>query len=342
MENTIIKEFRKETTEILPSGNKRTRVFVQFKCFNCGKVVEYEKSNFKVGKPCKECQNRLRGKTSFLKRAKKKFGDKFDLTKAEEEYFDATTPVTIKCNKHNYEYKISPTHFVAKPYPNQPAKGGCPKCTQEVQLTKNKRSIDYYLSIIEEYYPSIKVIEYGNAEHNQESILLFCPVHGEFTKTLAKVKHSTHADSYLCDKCTSEKHAWRTRMARTDIPGKVYFVKFKDVNLYKCGVTYRTTKDRLRGHIYNIDILWEIDFDTLANAYFFELQFFRTYNSLRTQHPDNTIGGYTEFFSRFINKPSQPFIEEILCRKESNSGELPPSNDEDNPERSPEMGTCND
>jgi hypothetical protein len=72
------------------------------------------------------------------------------------------------------------------------------------------------------------------------------------------------------------------------------------------------------------------------------MQFFRKYNAYRTNHPDTSLGGYTEFFSVPFNKPSQPFIEEILCRKESNSGELPPTTVEDNPERSPAMGTCND
>ena len=34
------------------------------------------------------------------------------------------------------------------------------------------------------------------------------------------------------------------------------------------------------------------------------------------------VGGYTEFFISKINKPDEAFIEEILCLKESNSGEL--------------------
>ena len=40
------------------------------------------------------------------------------------------------------------------------------------------------------------------------------------------------------------------------------------------------------------------------------------------------------FVYEYINTPSKRFIEEILCRKESNSGEPLPSNVEGNPERS--------
>lgn len=306
MENIIIKEFRKVTGQEKGKDGvlrNRTRPFTLFTCGYCKSTVEVNSTSYQQNVPCRDCQKRLRGKKNFLQRAKAKFKDKFDLTKAEQEYFDATTPVTIKCNLHNVEYKISPTRFVSKPYPNQPAKGGCPICAQEVQLSKNKKSIGYYIGLIKEYYPSIEVVAHGSAENNLETITLNCPIHGEFTKTLAKVKHSTSVDSCLCDKCTSERHAWRTRMARTDIPGKVYFVKFKDVNLYKCGVTYKTTKERLRGHVSNIEILWELDFNTLSDAYMFELQFFRQHNDLRTQHPDSTLGGYTEFFIKEIAKP---------------------------------------
>ena len=40
------------------------------------------------------------------------------------------------------------------------------------------------------------------------------------------------------------------------------------------------------------------------------------------------------FLSINVEKPDKRFIEEILCRKESNSGEPLPSNVEGNPERS--------
>lgn len=343
MENILIKEFEKT----VPAKNSKNgtisinNTYIQFKCFHCNDIVEMRKVSYVHTKPCKQCQKRLRGKQTFFKKAAEKFGDAFDLTKAEAEYFDATTHVTVRCKKHDHEYSVSPVRFTAKPYPNQPAKGGCPKCAHEVQLTKNKQSIDYYLAIIENSYPDLSIIAHGNACSNLEPIYLKCPIHGEFKKSLAKVLQSTKKGSKLCDKCTSEAHAWRTRMARTDIPGKVYFVHFKDVDLYKCGVTHKTTKERLRGHLSNINILWELDFPTLSQAYTFEYLFFRYYYSLKCNHPDTTLGGYTEFFYSYIEKPLQPFIEEILCRKESNSGKLPPPS-EDNPERSLYGGTCND
>lgn len=333
MENIKIKEFRKFMR--LEKGKdgifrERSRPYTTFQCFGCNKVIDMASSCYKPNKPCNDCLKRLRGKQNFFNKAKEKFGDLFDLSKAELEYYDAITPVTVKCNKHGNEYKVSPTRFVAKPYPNQPGKGGCPECAREINVAKNKKSIDYYLAIIENTYPDIEVISHGTAESNLEVINLNCPIHGAFQKTLAKVLQSTGVSSKLCDCCTNEQHAWRTRMARIDIPGLVYFVKFNDVSLYKCGVTYRTTEKQLQGHLKNIEILWELPFNTLADAYFFEFMFFREYRHIRCKHPDATLGGYTEFFSEFIQKPLLPFVEEILRRKESNSEELLSDTTEDN------------
>ena len=336
--NKIIKEYRKQTgTETGPDGvvRPRTRSFTDFTCSYCGTHCTVQTSHFSKDKPCTQCQKRLRGKNNFLRRAKDKFGSQFDLTQAEAEYYDSTTPVTIHCNIHNVDFKVSPTNFVKTPRPNQPAKGGCPECRSETAHSKNKKSIDHYLAILSDKFPNIEVVSHGTAETNLEAIELSCNEHGSFTKTLASIISSDPTVTNLCPKCSYEQHAWRTRMARTDIPGIVYFVKFKAESIYKCGVTYKTVNARLRGHTHNIEKMWTLDFTTLSDAYFFEYQFFREFKSLKCKHPDTSLGGYTEFFTQFISKPDKRFVEEILRRKESNSGDVPPVLTEDNPERSP-------
>jgi len=339
--NTFIREFR--ANKASTKEPTRTRPYIEFICFHCKQIVSESKHSYKDHKPCRECQKRLRGKDNFLKAAKNKFSDAFDLSLVEQEYFDYYTPVTIICNKHNHAYKIRPVHFVAASYGNQPHNGGCPMCSQEINKTKNKKPIDHYLAILSDKFPQIEVISHGNADSNTEHIQLNCPVHKEFTKTLASIVKSDPSITNLCPTCSSEKHAWNMRMVRKDIPGYVYFVHFKDVNLYKCGVTYRSINDRFRRHLHNISKVWLLEFDTLSDAYFFEYQFFREYKNYKCTHPNNTLGGYTEFFNHCILKPSERFIEEILCRKESNSGEILSQFCEDNPERSLNISeTCND
>lgn len=340
MKNTFIKEFRESKASLIEPT--RTRPYVEFICFHCNTTTTMTKASYHEDKPCKECQKRLRGKQNFFKKAADKFGDAFDLTAAEISYYDYDTPVPVTCKHHNHTYLIKPVHFVANSYDNAPHKGGCPKCAEETNKTKNKKPIDQYLQIIEERFPSVSVVSFGTATNNLEKIQLSCPTHGSFEKTLAAVQKANPFIANLCPQCSAEKHAWRSRMARTDIPGTVYFVHFKDVNLYKCGVTYKSVNERLRGHLANIDTIWTLDFSTLSDAYFFEYQFFREYSQYKCTHPDTSFGGYTEFLSQPISKPSERFIEEILCRKESNSEKLPPQLCEDNSERSPSPGTCND
>lgn len=339
MKNYDIIEFRKpKPSKIEPT---RTRPYIRFTCFHCKSTVEEAKSSFKEDKPCRKCVTRLRGKTNMIIKAKEKFGNQFTLHL--DTYFSYTTPMTVTCNKHNHTYSIKPVHFVANSYDNQPHKGGCHKCANEINTTKNKKSINYYLQILNMKFPDLSVIHSGTAENNLEKIKLSCHIHGEFEKTLADLVKTDPTISNLCPTCSREALAWNIRQARTDIPGTVYFVHFEDVNLFKCGVTYKSVYERFR-HLKNTSItpIWTLNFDTLSNAYFFEYQFFREYAKYRTSHPDTMMGGYTEFLSIGIPKPSKRFVEEILRRKESNSGKLPPPAGEDNPERSPIKGTCND
>lgn len=344
MKNTIIKEFR------VNKGSKteltRTRPYIEFTCFHCNTVQIESKASYKEDKPCKECVKRLRGKTNFFIKAIEKFGDKFDLSKAEEAYFDYTTPIPVICNIHNHEYMIKPVHFIAHSYDDAPHKGGCPMCHQEVNKSKNLKTSDYYLRLIEDKFADVNIETFPM--HTLSSDTEFtarCVHHGVFTKKIRDILKTDSSVSNMCPHCSREKLAWSTRQARTDIPGLVYFVYFNDVNLYKCGVTYKTTQERLKSFGPNMEIKWEIPFDTLSEAYAFEQQFFRKYYSYRCNHPDTTIGGYTEFLSIDIPKPTNEcFMAAMSCRKKSNSEELLPSNVEDNSERSLDipLGTCND
>lgn len=341
MKNTFIKEFR--VSKDSKTETTRTRPYIEFICFHCNTTQTVSKPFYKEDQPCKECIKRLRGKTNFLAKAKDKFGDQFDLTKAETTYFDYTTPVPITCKKHNHEYLVRPVHFISNSYNNQPHKGGCPKCASDTNKIKNLKTSDYYLQLLEDRFPNVSVVNFpsGIVTSNMEFTAL-CDYHGEYVKRFSDILKVNPEVSNFCPSCSKEQLAWNTRYTRTDIPGLVYFVYFKDVNLYKCGVTYKTTKDRLRGHINNIEIKWELPFNTLSDAYFFENQFFREHFSYKCTHPNHELGGYTEFLSIDIPKPSERFIAEMLCRKESNSEKLLPGNAEDNSERSLETGTCND
>lgn len=318
MKNTVTKTFRKSMnckTEV-----NRTREFTIFICGECNKEVTINSSNYNEYKPCVTCLKRQRGKENFIRKAIAKFGNAFDISKAILEYNGPVSPVTIRCIKHDYEYSITPTRFTAKAYKNQPAKGGCPKCAYEVQLHKNNKSIDHYLGLLKSKFPSIAVVAHGSAVTNLERIELNCPIHGNFVKTLAAIVKTSPSTSNLCPHCSREKLSWHTRQARTDIPGIVYFVYFKSIDKFKLGVTYKTVKERLRGYLNDIEIVWTYELPELADAYHIECTLFRKFKEFKTTHPDKHFGGYTEFVNSYIPKPSKRFIEETLCRKKPKQG----------------------
>lgn len=343
MYNTFIEELRIPNPSNLEPN--RTRLYIKAKCYYCNSEYEIRKSSYSTEKYCPSCEKRAKGKQKFLEKAKQKFGDRFDLTITAQEYFDYFTPVTVKCVKHGYEYKIKPVHFVANSYSNAPHKGGCSKCAVESSKAYLNKPITHYLQHLNDKFPAIKVNKLPeNTISNLNIIELICSEHGIFTKTLADIIRTSPNNSSLCHYCSREKLAWNIRQTRTDVPGTVYFVKFTDVNLYKCGVTYKTLNERFRGVLSKIEVLWTINLPTLEQAYALEIALFRYYKEFRTTYPDNSFGGYTEFLTINVNKPDERFIEEILCRKESNSGKLLPSNVEDNPERSLDIPqeTCRD
>ena len=129
--------------------------------------------------------------------------------------------------------------------------------------------------------------------------------------------------------------SWNTRWHRTDVKGTVYFIYLEELGLYKLGVTHRNIKRRLIEIKHKPKIIWTINLPTLADAFLLEMHIFRKYQQYKVKDKNITkFGGYTELLNYCIEKPTKGFIEEILCLKESNSGELLASKVEDNPERS--------
>jgi len=317
--NLVIKEYRVEKKSDKGKG-VRTRPFVDFTCGQCKNTVTLPLSNYKEEKPCIKCLRHNTAQAKFFAKAKEKFGNSYDLSKAV--YISPTTKLEVVCTKHDKSHWVTPVRFVTAAYKyikGHSSGGGCVECAKEMQLTKNQKGIEYYLQFLELRFPGFHVLRHGDGVNVQERITLRCEYHGEFTTTLHRIagKHTIH----LCGKCNSDLNAWKTRMARTDIKGKVYFVYLPDIGMFKCGVTYREVHARMRELRLTYEILWVLDFDTLSDAYHFEYRFFRHHKDLRYKG-DRLIeqGGYTELMTSLITKPTERFVEEILRLKEPKTG----------------------
>lgn len=317
MKRVILKEFRERKYD--KTTTSRTRPMITYRCTRCNQ--EYTEINKKgcLDKYCGNCERNIKATSKFLEIAKKKYQDSFDLSKVL--LLHTTDKITVTCIKHNHTYQINRYAFIGKGYGQScPQKGGCKYCAVEASKKYLNKDINHYLQHLYNRFPSFTVIEHGKAVSNTESIVLNCPQHGQFTTTLARLVSPETV--YLCPACNNDMNAWKMRTARTDVKGYVYHIYLPDFDKYKIGVTYRPIQQRMKELSKTCKLVWLLELDTLADAYLLEYCILQLNKQNRVSLEFLGVGGYTEFFISKINKPDEAFIEEILCLKESNSGEL--------------------
>lgn len=330
--------------EFLPikEGHTRKRWFATMQCQQCSKIftIREQLKNAHLLKPCESCAKKNIAYRKFLDKSIAKHKQRFDYSLiTKENYVNLFTPVPILCKQHGLFYQKPKDHTS-----NVNGKQCCPTCIHEFNKVHNKRSIESWKKELENKAPHICMKEHKNADSNTEQCTLSCKHHGEFTTTLARIK----AGTLICPKCVSELNSWNTRSKREDTPGIVYFIYIPDIDHYKFGVTTTSVQQRLSALPHKYEIICTLNLPTAKAAYaletamFREFQQFRPYSKYVKPTSFSCFGGYTELLNSQL--PTERFITEMLCRKESNSEELPPSNVEDNSERSlgTLLGTCND
>ena len=326
--NTIIQR------EFLPikEGETRKRWFATVQCQQCSKIftIREQPKALHLNKPCEECSRKNIAYGKFIEKSLKKHGNRFDYSLiTKDSYKDLFTPVDIICKKHGV-FQQKPKDHTS----NANGKQCCPKCIYEFNILHNKKSISEWKEELQTKTPHITISKHGNSDSNTEKCTLSCEHHGEFETILARIK----SGSIICPKCVAEKNAWNTRHTREDIKGIVYFIHIPEINHYKLGVTTTSVDKRLSTLEHDYTVLCTLEMPTAKEAYALEQKLFKLFKDFRPYSKYvkptlfNCFGGYTELLSSTL--PSKRFIEEILCRKESNSGEPLPSNVEGNPERS--------
>ena len=123
----------------------------------------------------------------FIERATEKFGNKFDYSKARDDYEDYyTSMVTIICPIHG-EFKIRPkTHIKSRT--------GCPLCS------KNRKTTEMYIEEAKKVFGDL--YDYSKTVYKSvhEKVTIICPIHGEFVKEAKE-----HLSGAGCPKCALDK-----------------------------------------------------------------------------------------------------------------------------------------
>ncbi len=135
------------------------------------------------GRKCKKCyfDSEKLNTISFIEKAKKVHGDKYDYSKVE--YIDSKTKVCIICPKHGEFLQTPHNHLSCK---------GCPKCSVTKKLDTNIFIEKAKLIHINKY-------DYSKVEYkgSKEKICIICPKHGEFWQT-----PNNHLSNQGCPKCS--------------------------------------------------------------------------------------------------------------------------------------------
>ena len=167
--------------------------------------------------PCEKC--RIENiKNNFIKKAVKKYGDKFDYS--DVVYVDRKTEVNIICKKHGVFTQTPENHLNG----NDP----CPLCREEKRKT-TEQFIEEAKAIHGDTYDYSKTVYKGT----DEKVCITCRVHGDFHQD-----PSSHLNGYGCKKCKGKKIADKLRK---DTETFIKEAKIKFNNFYDYSkVEYKT------------------------------------------------------------------------------------------------------
>ena len=179
--------------------NKYTKV-----CIICPEHGEFWQtpSNHLQGNLCPKCAHQSYKDTneSFIEKARKVHGNKYDYSKVE--YVNSHTKVCIICPEHGEFWMIPTNHLKGK---------GCKQCMIENLRIRNLGNKNEFIEKARKVhgdkydYSKVKYVD------RKTSVCIICPEHGEFWQTPAN-----HLVSNGCQKCSESSLEREMRLALTE------------------------------------------------------------------------------------------------------------------------------
>lgn len=208
-------------------------------------------------------------------------------------YLNNNSKVMITCHKHG-DFAQTPSDHL-RGY-------GCPECKRElIQIQANIRKA----KASEEFSEVCTRIHNGVYDYSKVQYIsahvkvdIVCKIHGVFTQT----PHD-HKQGNGCKLCGAERSNLLMRKHR-GVPTRLYYIYFKEFNLYKLGCTVRDIPVRFRSH--DIKVLEVVTLANSSIAYTLEKYMLRSVYNLRYKGPKVINGGDTELLVEPID-----FIKEL-------------------------------
>lgn len=143
-----------------------------------------------LGEGCPVCSGFIQNRDTFIDRAKKIYGDKYDYSKVE--YNGDKTKVCIVCPEHGEFWKTPDKHIHRQQ--------GCPKCGRIEANKKESLTTEQFIEKAKNVHSDR--YDYSKVEYKSmiEPVCIICNKHGEFWQ-----KPHNHVCGKGCPKCHSSK-----------------------------------------------------------------------------------------------------------------------------------------
>lgn len=231
----------------------------------------------------------LNKSTYWVNYIKDKYNYDYDYSKTI--YISSKKKVIITCKKHG-DFKVTPNDHDNK-------KSNCPKCKSEKQSIKKTLNTNDFIKNANKKHSNKYSYEKTIYKGIRSSLIVKCPIHGEFTTNAYK-----HLNTCGCDKCGKllNKGIHCIKLAKKNInlykniSAKVYLIKCfnNDEEFIKIGITTNNIIDRIYAIPYKCKIIEEIN-TNLFYAILIENLIFKK-NIENKYIPKIKFGGHTECF----------------------------------------------
>ena len=209
--------------------NSQTKV-----CIICPEHGEFwqKPNSHLLGYGCNKCaiekRSKLATKTtdSFIERAKKVHGDKYDYSKVD--YKGKGMNVCIICPKHGEFWQTPHNHLSG---------AGCPKCKNEYISKKYSDTTETFIEKAKKVHGDKYDYSKVNYINSRTKVCIVCPEHGEFWQ-----RPNNHLNGWGCSKCSNEKTHEKQRLTTEEFIERAIEVHGKKYDYSKVNYINNQTK----------------------------------------------------------------------------------------------------
>lgn len=220
-----------------------------------------------LGHECPKCGKEKAIRDSLQKRsnhyitnAKAKFPE---LDFSNTVFVTGPKKITVTCRVHG-DFVVGANALLHK------NSKGCPSCLQERNNVQRALKFKKDAALIHGNKYDYRTVD--QIETTAKVVPIICFNHGVFYQT-----PKNHLKGSVCTYCMNLERGYRQRYQRLGREATLYFVYFKEYDLFKLGVTVDLAK-RFNGEVHKPEILYSKSYEHEAQAYLVETQLFREFS----------------------------------------------------------------